>query len=52
MDRFRVEDVGKQSQGEILFDHKERPKTAAGETENRERIAGVIGRLLRLEGQE
>src|SRR5262245_33256356 len=28
MDRFRVGDVGKQSQGEILFDHKERPKTA------------------------
>src|SRR6266508_6511975 len=27
MDRFRVGDVGKQSQGEILFDHEERPKT-------------------------
>jgi|SRR5262245_29244605 len=27
-------------------------KQLAGETENRERIAGVIGRLLRLEGQE
>jgi PadR family transcriptional regulator PadR len=27
-------------------------KQLAGETENLERIAGVIGRLLRLEGQE
>jgi hypothetical protein len=25
MDRFRVGGVGKQSQGEILFDHEERP---------------------------
>src|SRR5215510_4486169 len=28
MDRFRVGGVGKQSQGQILFDHEGRPKTA------------------------
>src|SRR5215510_12066009 len=28
MDRFRVKNVGKQSQDQILFDHEERPKTA------------------------
>src|SRR6266508_5920800 len=28
MDRFRVGDVGKQSQGEILFDNEKWPKTA------------------------
>ena len=52
MDRFRVGSVGKQPQGEILLDHEKRRKQLARQTENLERIAGVIGRLLKLEGQE
>ena len=52
MDRFRVGDVGKQPQGEILFDHEERPKQLARETAELGADRRGAGRLLRLEGQE
>jgi retinol-binding protein 3 len=47
MDRFKLGDVGKQSQGEILFDHKERPKTARARVafEKVERFPSNIGYL-------
>jgi PadR family transcriptional regulator, regulatory protein PadR len=50
MDRFSVGNVGKNRKAKYYSITKSGRKQLARETENWERIAGVIGRLLKLEG--
>jgi len=49
MDRFPSGELGEQPQGQVLFITQQGRKQLAVETENWERISGVIGRVLRLE---
>ena len=52
LDHLRLGRVREQPEGEVLLDHPRRTGSQlARETESWERIAGVIGRVLRLESQ-